>query len=419
MPELKYTFPMSLPADFSLSSYTYDLPEEQIAQHPADKRGASRLFVINRETGENQAVMFGDLADYLPQGALLVANNSKVLPARLYGQRPSGGKVEFLMLTPLPLVEIATDADGFCTADVEGLLRMSKRVKVGTEVFFGDGVDHTSGAVAGEAFGQVSNEVSDEVDDEVDDGTCGKRCDDASPTVHTLALTVLDVQEFGRVVARLRWRGGGDALKAFFLSQGHLPLPPYIKRNDAAADKDRYQTVYAREEQLGSVAAPTAGLHFTDELRAELVNRGFEWAEVTLYVGYGTFSPVRADDIREHSMHKEFIEISSDVAARIAQAKAEGRPVVTVGTTSTRVLEGAFAATGEIVAYRGWTDIFIYPGIEFNVADHMITNFHLPESSLLMMVSAFAGREHVLNAYREAITSEFRVFSYGDSMLIL
>ncbi|MCG8530481.1 MAG: tRNA preQ1(34) S-adenosylmethionine ribosyltransferase-isomerase QueA [Desulfovibrionales bacterium] len=358
-----------IPEEFRLSSYTYDLPEDQIAQHPADKRGASRLFVINRESGENTAAMFADLAKFLPENALLVVNNSKVLPARLYGQRPSGGKVEFLMLTPLPLITPEKN-DEWNTATVEGLMRMSKRVKVGTIAEFGD----------------------------------------------DLWVEVQQTADFGRCEAIIHWRG---ELKDHFLKQGHLPLPPYIKREDTSADKDRYQTVYADEKQLGSVAAPTAGLHFTEEMRTTLSVRGIEWAEVTLYVGYGTFSPVRCEDIREHSMHKEFIELTEETAQKIAKAKAEGRPVIAVGTTSSRVLEGAFREVGSIAPFKGWTNIFIYPGYKFNVVDHMITNFHLPESSLLMMISAFAGKQRVLEGYKEAIEKGFRVFSYGDSMLII
>lgn len=361
--------PVDVPEEFWLGSYTFDLPEDQIAQHPSQARGGSRLCVVNRETGENTLSSFTDLIDHLPDNALLVANNSKVLPARLYGQRPSGGKAEFLLLTPLPLIDPSSVADGWQTAVVEGLVRMSKRVKPGVRVDFNE----------------------------------------------SFYFEVAEVGEFGKCHVALHWQGD---LKAHFVNEGHLPLPPYIKREDAAADKDRYQTVYAKDEQLGSVAAPTAGLHFTDELRAKLDAKGFEWAEVTLYVGYGTFSPVRCDDVRDHAMHEEFIEISEDAAQKIKQAKEQGRPVVTVGTTSTRVLEGAFAQTGEICPFKGHTNIFIYPGFTFRVADCMITNFHLPESSLLMMVSAFAGKERVLGAYKQAIDAGFRVFSYGDSMLI-
>jgi S-adenosylmethionine:tRNA ribosyltransferase-isomerase len=359
----------TIPEDFRLSSYTYELPEDQIAQHPADKRGSSRLFVVDRKTGENHAAMFADLADFLPKNALLVVNNSKVLPARLYGKRPSGGKVEFLMLTPLPLIEPIENGE-WKNATVEGLMRMSKRVKVGTVAEFGD----------------------------------------------DLRVEVTATAEFGRCEATISWRGD---LKDHFLNQGHLPLPPYIKREDTTADKDRYQTVYADDSQLGSVAAPTAGLHFTEEMREQLSQSGIEWAEVTLYVGYGTFSPVRCDDIREHSMHKEYIELSEETAQKIIQAKKEGRPVIAVGTTSSRVLEGAFKEAGKIAPFKGSTNIFIYPGYTFNVVDHMITNFHLPESSLLMMISAFATKQRVLEGYADAIAQGFRVFSYGDSMLIL
>lgn len=356
--------------DFTLAGYRFDLPEAQIAQNPPEKRGESRLFVMNRETGVNSQAMFRDIADFLPEGALLVANNSRVLPARMLGTRPTGGKVEFLLLTPLPLIEAVPAGDaGFFTAPAEGLLRASKRVKTGDVMSF-DGLE----------------------------------------------VEVVATGEFGKCEVQMRWQGD---LADVFMQQGHLPLPPYIRRPDGKADHDRYQTIYSREDRLGSVAAPTAGLHFTPELHDTLAKRGFGWAEVTLYVGYGTFSPVRVDDIRTHSMHREYIEISQQAADAINNAKKEGRPVVTVGTTSTRVLEGAWAQCGEIRPYTGWTNIFIYPGYTFNVADHIITNFHLPESSLLMMISAFAGREKTLSAYKEAVDAGYRFFSYGDAMLLL
>ncbi|MFV0423031.1 tRNA preQ1(34) S-adenosylmethionine ribosyltransferase-isomerase QueA [Oleidesulfovibrio sp.] len=357
-------------ADFTLAGYRFDLPEAQIAQNPPEKRGESRLFVVNRATGTNSQAMFRDIADFLPDGALLVANNSRVLPARMLGKRPTGGKVEFLLLTPLPLIKaVPVNETGACTARAEGLLRASKRVRKGDVMQF-----------------------------------------------EGLEVEVLATGEFGKCEVQLRWHGD---LAAVFMQQGHLPLPPYIRRPDGKDDHDRYQTIYSREDRLGSVAAPTAGLHFTPELHEALAKRGFGWAEVTLYVGYGTFSPVRVDDIRTHRMHKEYIELSQQAATAINNAKKEGRPVVTVGTTSTRVLEGAWAQCGEIRPYTGWTDIFIYPGYTFNVADHIITNFHLPESSLLMMVSAFAGREKMLAAYKEAVDAGYRFFSYGDAMLLL
>lgn len=386
-----------VPEDDRLESYRFHLPEDQIAQHPAPERGGSRLLVLDRRAsgpGTLTHARFADLCDYLPEGCLLVANNSKVLPARLLGLRPTGGKVEFLLLTPLPLLEELAGGDsgmgdaarksdglrdegaGWRSVPAEGLLRASKKIRPGDVMDFGP----------------------------------------------HLRVEVIQPGDFGRSAVRLHWRG---ELRQLFLQQGHLPLPPYIRREtgaatpDAQEDRDRYQTVYADDSRLGSVAAPTAGLHFTDGLRARLAATDRQWAEVTLYVGYGTFSPVRCADIRQHAMHREYIEVSEATAAAIRAAKAEGRPVVTVGTTSTRTLEGTVRACGEVRAFTGWTDIFIKPGYRFTVADHIITNFHLPESSLLMLVSAFAGRTRVLSAYAEAVARGYRFFSYGDAMLLL
>lgn len=356
--------------DFQLSSYVYDLPEERIAQQPAARRDESRLLVLDRATGRTAVRRFADLPGLLPPGALLVANNSRVVPARLFGRKPSGGRVEFLLLTPPPLLEVEEAADGSRTALAKGLLRASKAPRPGDEVRFGPG----------------------------------------------LRLVVEERREYGQCMVRLFWRGEIGALLA---TLGRLPLPPYIRRPDTAEDAERYQTVYANPARAGSAAAPTAGLHFTPKLRSELERRGFGWAEVTLYVGYGTFSPVRCSDVRQHRMHPEYIEISEETARAVAQAKAEGRPVAAVGTTTARTLEGAFAATGRIGAFAGWTDIYILPGRAFRVVDNLLTNFHLPESSLLIMVSALAGRETVLAAYREALEQGFRFFSYGDAMLIL
>lgn len=363
-------------ADFLLSGYDYELPEDRIAQHPPVERGLSRLLVLDRTTGERIHARFADLAEHLPEGALLVANNSKVLPARLLGHRPTGGKVEFLLLTPLPLVTplaagpaSGTVEPGWCVAEVEGLLRASKPLRPGDTLSFGD----------------------------------------------DLQVEVVHKGEFGRSMVLLFWRG---ELATLFAREGHLPLPPYIRRADGDEDRDRYQTVFAREDRLGSVAAPTAGLHFTPSLRETLTARGHQWAEVTLYVGYGTFSPVRCADIRDHAMHREYVEVTAETVEAIRRAKADGRPVVAVGTTSCRVLEGVATAKGTLEPYAGWTDIFMYPGYTFKVVDHLITNFHLPESSLLMLVSAFAGRERVLATYREAIEEGYRFFSYGDAMLL-
>lgn len=370
-------------ADFSLSSYRFDLPSEQIAQFPPEERGASRLLVLPRKGAsdprpELRHGMFGDLPDCLPDNALIIANNSRVLQARLLGSRGTGGKVEFLLLTPLPLVmERARPdkrlggtggAEAF-SAEAEGLVRCGGSVREGETFAFGAGI----------------------------------------------SVTVLESGPFGQRRVRLAWQG--DLAKAF-AATGHIPLPPYIKRADGEEDLSRYQTVYARSDKTGSVAAPTAGLHFTPAMREKLADRGFEWAEVTLYVGYGTFSPVRCEDIRSHRMHREYVEVPEATAAAIARAKAQGRPVVAVGTTSVRTLEGVAELCGRVQPYTGWTDIFLYPGRNFRVVDAVLTNFHLPESSLLMLVSAFAGRERMLAAYAEAVTRGYRFFSYGDAMLI-
>lgn len=361
---------MAIPPEFALASYTYHLPDGQIAQEPAGRRDASRLLVLHRRTGTVGEGLFRDLERHLPPDCLLVANNSKVLPARLHGKKPGGGKAEFLLLTPLPLIQAGPEEDGRRTAEAEGLLKASKGFKAGGKAEFGP----------------------------------------------NLSLEVLETGEFGRCRVRLRFSG---ELRDHFLDSGHMPLPPYIHRQDRAGDRERYQTVFAREDRLGSVAAPTAGLHFTPELKNRLAAGGRNWAEVTLYVGYGTFSPVRCPDIRDHAMHAEYIEVPEATARAVARAKEEGRAVVAVGTTSVRALEGAHQALGRIGPYAGWTDIYIRPGHVFRVVDHMATNFHLPQSSLLIMVSAFAGREQVLAAYARAVEADFRFFSYGDAMLIL
>ncbi|WP_243358007.1 tRNA preQ1(34) S-adenosylmethionine ribosyltransferase-isomerase QueA [Fundidesulfovibrio terrae] len=356
--------------DTSLESYSFELPEDLIAQAPAARRDASRLLVVDRHRGVAREARFIELTDLLPAGALLVANNSKVLPARLLTTKPTGGAVEFLMLTPMPLVEPRPGLEGgWSTAEAEGLLRASKKPKPGAVIDFAE----------------------------------------------DLSLTVIERGEFGRSRVVLNWRGD---LKSIFERIGHMPLPPYIHRPDSAEDRSRYQTLHARDDKQGSVAAPTAGLHFTPELRAGLAASGFAWAEVSLHVGYGTFSPVRAADIRDHRMHAEFVEVPQETADAVAQAKAEGRPVFAVGTTSARALEGAFAATGSFAPFTGWTDIFIRPGHTFAVVDGMLTNFHLPGSSLVIMVAALAGKGVILNAYAHAIRERFRFFSYGDAMLI-
>lgn len=361
---------MDIPQDYRLESYNYDLPEDRIAQQPADRRDGSRLLVLDRASGSRHQAAFTDLADLLPKNALLVANNSRVIPARIFGMKPTGGRVEFLLLTPLPLLKTGPgDESGWFSARAEGLLRASKTPKPGTVISF---------------------------------------CDD-------FRLVAEEQGHFGRWQVTLHWRGD---LTGVFQSMGHLPLPPYIKRPDTDADRERYQTTYSDTSKTGSVAAPTAGLHFTPELRAGLADRGFSWAEVTLYVGYGTFSPVRCEDIRLHQMHGEYIEVPESTARAVREAKAEGRPVIAVGTTSARTLEGMYQACGAVSEYAGETDIFIYPGYDFKVIDGILTNFHLPESSLIIMISALVGREDIMSAYEYALKNGFRFFSYGDAMLI-
>ncbi len=367
------------PEDVLLESYDFPLPETSIAQFPPEVRGASRLLVMERRhTPSGPAprhAMFSELARWLPPGALIVANNSRVLPARLAGRREStGGRVEFLLLTPLPLLLAegsagAHSAEARGTATAEGLVRCGGRLREGERLSLNGGI----------------------------------------------GLTILEKGPFGRHTVRLHWQGD---LAAAFIQAGEIPLPPYIRRPAGRDDAERYQTIYARADKTGSAAAPTAGLHFTPELRRELAERGFSWREVTLYVGYGTFSPVRCRDIREHRIHSEYMEIPEETAQAVRQAKAEGRPVVAVGTTSARALEGVAAQCGEVRPFSGWTDIFLYPGRPFRVIDALVTNFHLPESSLLMLVSAFAGRKRILAAYAEAVARGYRFFSYGDAMLI-
>ncbi len=362
--------------DFERTSYNFDLPEQFIAQYPPEQRGNSRLMVMSRKAKPHKELVhtkFANLRQYLPEDCLLIVNNSQVLQARLLGTRPTGGKVEFLLLSPLPLVIAAAkpldNRPGWFEAEASGLVRTGGRVQDGDEFDFGAGI----------------------------------------------SVKVLESGPFGQRRVMLAWQ---DDLAKAFAATGHLPLPPYIKRSDEDEDKSRYQTIFARSDKVGSVAAPTAGLHFTESIYDDLASHGCEWAEITLYVGYGTFSPVRSDDIRSHRMHREYIELSEKTANAIVKAKAEGRPIIAVGTTSVRAIEGVAELCGKVQPFAGWTDIFLYPGRKFRVIDGIITNFHLPESSLIMMISGFAGRERVLEAYTLAMEQNYRFFSYGDAMLI-
>ncbi len=360
--------------DFLLSSYDYILPEERIAQYPPEDRSSSRLMVLDRASGKITHSVFRQLGDFLEDGTLLVANNSRVVPARIFGTRPSGGKAELLLLTPPPLLESSAEIspEGMKCARAEVLLKPGRTIHPGDDLSF----------------------------------------------PKSIRAHVLQKKEFGMHDVLLHWKENlVDALETV----GKIPLPPYIKREQEDEDLARYQTLYAKREMSGSVAAPTAGLHFTDGLRAELKRKGVEWTEVTLHVGYGTFSPVREEHIDRHPMHSEYAEISPSAAETIARAKSEKRPVVSVGTTSCRTLEGCALLCGGSIPPGGWkgqTNIFIRPGFRFQVIDRLITNFHLPKSTLLMLVAALCGRENILAAYREAVKEQYRFFSYGDAMLI-
>ena len=352
----------------TLEAYRYDLPEALIARYPGE-RGASRLMLVDRLTGRHQHCRFADLPDLLPPGALLVANNSRVLPARLTGSRATGGRMECLLLTPLPLIQ-PQPASGHCSAEVDALLKPARPAQPGFTCVFDGGI----------------------------------------------TATVLTKGAFGHCRLRLEWTGD---LQTLLDQHGRLPLPPYMRRAAEAHDRERYQTVYARTDKTGSVAAPTAGLHFTPDMRARLLAHGFGWHEVTLHVGYGTFSPVREHDIRQHVMHSEYVEVSAQTASAVNQARQAGRPVIAVGTTAARTLEGVAALhNGDLAEYTGFINAFITPGYHFHILNGLITNFHLPESTLLMLVSALAGRTHILDAYHEAVHAQYAFFSYGDAMLV-
>lgn len=337
------------------SDFWYDLPEELIAQTPLEKRDTSRLLVLDRKTGERAHKHFYDVIDYLQPGDCLVMNDSRVLPARLLGHRPTGGAVEVLLLRDLG------------NKKWECLCKPGRKMQVGSEVIFGNG---------------------------------------------ELTATVAEVKEDGNRIVEFHYEG-------IFLEVlerlGKMPLPPYIKAE--LADQERYQTVYSKE--VGSAAAPTAGLHWTQELLEKVREKGVKTAFVTLHVGLGTFRPVKADQITDHHMHAELCMISKETAEILNQTKAEGGRIICVGTTSCRTLESLVCDDGSFEEKSKWTEIFIYPGYEFKAMQGLITNFHLPESTLVMLVSAFAGRENVLAAYEEAVKEKYRFFSFGDAMLII
>lgn len=336
-----------------LTDFSYELPKELIAQHPAEPRDHARLMLYDRKTGAVEHKHFYDLVDELRAGDVLVFNDSKVIPARLYGKRvPTGGKVEVLLLTPV-------GEDRW-----EVLVKPGKKALPGTTIEFPGG----------------------------------------------LQAEVLDRTDFGGRVIHFTYDGVFDDI---IDKIGEMPLPPYI--HEKMEDPNEYQTVYARER--GSAAAPTAGLHFTDELLQKIRDKGVEEVFVTLHVGLGTFRPVEEENIEDHQMHSEFYSITPEAADAINRAKAEGRRIIAVGTTSIRTLESA-GTTGKLKAGSGWTNIFIYPGFTFHIVDALVTNFHLPESTLLMLISALSTREQILHAYEIAVKEKYRFFSFGDAMFI-
>ena len=338
-----------------VKDFDYDLPEELIAQDPLEDRSSSRLMVLDKKTGEVHHKHFTDILEYLHPGDCLVINNTKVIPARLFGTKEGTQAKSELLLLKRKENDIG-----------ETLVKPGKKAKPGTRIIFGDGL---------------------------------------------LTGEVIDVVEEGNRLIQFHYEGIFEEI----LDQlGQMPLPPYITHQ--LKDKNRYQTVYAKYD--GSAAAPTAGLHFTEELLQKVKDMGVEIAEVTLHVGLGTFRPVKVENVLDHHMHSEFYMVSQEAADKINAAKDRGNRVIAVGTTSTRTLEAASDEKGRLRETSGWTDIFIYPGYQFKVIDALITNFHLPQSTLVMLVSALAGREQVLNAYQIAVQEKYRFFSFGDAMLI-
>lgn len=338
-----------------VKDFYYELPEELIAQDPLEDRSSSRLMLLDKKTGEIEHKVFRDIVDYLNPGDCLVINNTKVIPARLYGVKEgTEAKIEILLLK-------RKENDVW-----ETLVKPGKKCKVGTWISFGDGI---------------------------------------------LRGEVIDIVEEGNRLIQFHYEG---IFEEILDRLGQMPLPPYITHQ--LQDKNRYQTVYAKYD--GSAAAPTAGLHFTPELLQQVRDKGVQIAEVTLHVGLGTFRPVKETDVLKHHMHSEFYRIEQEEADKINAAKESGHRVIAVGTTSTRTMEAAADESGRLSACSGWTEIFIYPGYRFKVIDALITNFHLPESTLVMLVSALAGREHVLSAYETAVQEKYRFFSFGDAMFI-
>ncbi|MDM0700321.1 tRNA preQ1(34) S-adenosylmethionine ribosyltransferase-isomerase QueA [Clostridium perfringens] len=338
-----------------VSDFYFELPEELIAQYPLEKRDSSRLMVLDKKTGEIEHRKFHDILEYLNEGDTLVLNNTRVLPARLIGEKEeTGGKIEFLLLKRI-------EGDKW-----ECLAKPGRKAKVGTVFTFGEG---------------------------------------------KLKAIVREIGEEGNRIIEFKYDG---IFEQVLDELGQMPLPPYI--HEKLEDKERYQTVYSKEK--GSAAAPTAGLHFTEELLKEIKDKGVNIAYLTLHVGLGTFRPVKVDDVNNHVMHSEYYHLDKENAELINKTKEAGKRVIAVGTTSSRTLETIGNENGRVREQSGWTDIFIYPGYKFKIVDNLITNFHLPESTLIMLVSALAGQDNIMNAYNTAVKEKYRFFSFGDSMFI-
>jgi S-adenosylmethionine:tRNA ribosyltransferase-isomerase len=355
-----------------LSEFDYELPEELIAQQPLKRRDASRMLIVNRNALTLQDSKFECLPEYVQSGDVMVVNNTRVFPARLMGQRdPSGGRVEVLLVRELESKDPAASTDGRCSQIWEALVRPAHRLKPGSLIRFGSSHLHAE---------------------------------------------VLEESAKGFKILRFV---GDQPMETLFEELGQTPLPPYIRRplGTAAADIERYQTVFAREK--GAIAAPTAGLHFTPQVTEALIANGARVVEITLHVGYGTFQPVRVDKIEQHQVDAEFYEIQEDAANAINEARAQGGRVIAIGTTTVRALESATNTKGLVEPEKGETELTVIPGHQFRITDALLTNFHLPRSSLLLLVSAFAGRNLTLEAYRHAVAERYRFYSYGDCMLVI
>ncbi|WP_088891806.1 tRNA preQ1(34) S-adenosylmethionine ribosyltransferase-isomerase QueA [Leptolyngbya ohadii] len=377
-------------SDLLLESYDYVLPPERIAQNPAVPRDSSRLLVVGADHDKHH--IFRDLPELLQPGDLLVMNNTQVIPARLFGRKPNGGSVEVLLLEEQPQIN-----------QWLALVKPGRRVKVGAQIeFWGDEVPPTPADLQ-------ENHSPDADSIETDTATPPANAPRPKLTAKVLAVepaTGGRYMEFDLPP--------GQSLLPLLANLGHVPLPPYI--HDSEASAEQYQTVFA--DRPGSAAAPTAGLHFTPELLQRLDEKGIQHTFITLHVGVGTFRPVESSDITQHQMHGEWLEISEDTVEKIRQTKANGGRVIAVGTTAVRSLEGAAAITGELQPYCGKTNLYIYPGFQWRVVEGLITNFHLPKSSLMMLVSALIGRQRLLDLYQVAIAEEYRFYSFGDAMLI-